>query len=377
MKPIYLDYNATTPIDPRVADAMEPYLREHFGNPSSGHMYGQVTNEAVTAARAQVADLLECRPDEIVFTSGGTEANNHAIGGLAHARRDRGNHIITSAVEHPAVSEVCRHLARAGFEITTLPVDGNGMVDPADLQQRISSETTLVTIMHANNEVGTIQPIAELAAIAREHGAIFHSDCAQSAGKISIRTGELGADMISLAGHKLYAPKGIGVLFVRAGINLVKLMHGADHEMNRRAGTENILGIIGLGAACEIAARELEESPDHLRLLRDRLQKQLIAGWPELVINGHPDRRLPNTLSASFPGLEAGAILGRMAGKVAASSGAACHADGVNISAVLGAMKIPLTTAMGTLRLSVGRFTTADQIDLATAAILTAAGDLR
>ncbi|MBN2171582.1 MAG: selenide, water dikinase SelD [Candidatus Krumholzibacteriota bacterium] len=368
MKPVYLDYNATTPVDPRVADAMLPYLTEHFGNPSSSHAFGAEARKAVDRARRQVAALLGCGVDEVLFTSGGSESNNLAIKGVAEAYRDRGRHIVTSAVEHPAVAEVCRHLAARGWRVTWLPVDEAGLVDPADLAKAMTPQTILVTVMHANNEVGTIEPVAELAAIARAGGALFHSDCAQSLGKIPVRVDALGADLVSVAGHKLYAPKGVGALYVRGGVRLAKLIHGADHEMDRRAGTENVPEIVGLGAACEIAGRELDAEAPRLAALRDRLQAGLAGRFPGLRVNGHPERRLPNTLSVSFRGLEANTILAELDG-VAASAGAACHADGVDVSAVLEAMRVPLEEAMGTIRFSVGRFSTEAEVDRAVAAV--------
>ena len=364
MKPIYLDYNATTPIDPRVAEAMSPYLFEHFGNPSSGHIYGITTKKAVEKARRQIADLIHCSPDEIIFTSGGSESNNYAIKGAAFSYRKKGNHIITSSVEHPAVSEVCRFLEANGFSVTYLPVDEFGLVNIADFEKAITPQTVLVTIMHANNEVGTIEPIAEIAHIAHKHDIIVHSDCAQSIGKIPVNADELGVDMLSIAGHKLYAPKGIGALYVKDGINLEKQVHGADHERNLRAGTENVLEIVGLGEACESINSETEKHHEYIKSLRDRLEKGLKAGFPEMKINGHPEKRLPNTCSVSFPGIEANIILSELT-SIAASAGAACHSDTVEVSSVLEAMRVPLEYAMGTIRLSVGRFTKAEEIDKA------------
>jgi len=364
MKPIYLDYNATTPIDPRVGEAMLPFINDHFGNPSSGHVFGITTRKAVDRARRQVADLLGCRVDELIFTSGGSESNNYAIKGTAYARRNRGNHIITSSVEHPAVTEVCRYLEGKGFVVTYLPVDQYGLLDPADLADAITPQTILVTIMHANNEVGTIEPIAEIAKIAHRHDIIVHTDCAQSVGKIPVRIDQLGVDLLSVAGHKLYAPKGIGALYIRTGVTLEKLMHGADHERNLRAGTENILEIVGLGKAAELAGMDIEKHQKHLANLRDRLENGLTKAFPNLRVNGHPEKRLPNTANVSFPGLEANTILSEL-DHVAASAGAACHSDQVDVSVVLEAMNVPLEYAMGTIRFSVGRFTTSDEIDRA------------
>ena len=362
--PIYLDYNATTPIDPRVAEAMRPYIEQHFGNPSSSHAYGVTARQAVENARQQVAQMLGCRMEEIVFTSGGSESNNYAIKGVASVYRERGNHIITSAIEHPAVIEVCRYLEKQGFQVTYLPVDETGLVDPQQVEEAITPQTILISIMHANNEVGTIQPIAEIAEIAQRHQILVHSDCAQSIGKIPVRTDELQVDLLSVAGHKLYAPKGIGALYIRTGTRLEKLIHGADHEMNRRAGTENVIEIIGLGRACELVSQNLAKAQNHLKTMRDRLEQGLLKNFPGARVNGHPQKRLPNTLSISFSHLEANTILAELTG-VAASAGAACHSDQVDVSHVLEAMHVPLEYAMGTIRFSVGRFTTTAEIDKA------------
>jgi cysteine desulfurase NifS len=375
MKPIYLDYNATTPLDPEVAAAMQPYLVEYFGNPSSSHWYGQQTKQAVETARQQVAALLQCHPHEVIFTSGGSEANNHAIKGVAFAHRERGTHIITTTIEHPAVTEVCRYLETQGFQVTYVPVDGAGMVDMSALNAAIRPETILITVMHANNEVGTMQPIAEITRLAKRHGILVHTDAAQSVGKIPTQVETLGVDLLSIAGHKLYAPKGIGVLYVRHGTRLEKLIHGADHERQYRAGTENVLEIVGLGKACEIAQHRLAANMAHMQAMRDRLAVGLRQQVPGIRVNGHPEHRLPNTLSVSFPQLEANQLLAAMTG-VAASSGAACHSDTIEVSAVLAAMQVPLDYAMGTLRFSTGRMTTADEIDRALAIIVAAVHNL-
>ncbi|MGW8223342.1 MAG: cysteine desulfurase family protein [Syntrophobacteria bacterium] len=372
MKPIYLDYNATTPIDPEVAEAMRPYLFEHFGNPSSSHWYGIQTKKAVEEARRQLADLLHCNTEEVVFTSGGSESNNYAIKGTAFANREKGNHIITSAIEHPAVLEVCKYLAEKGFQITYLPVDEFCLVNPQELQKTVTPQTILITIMHANNEVGTIQPIAEIAEIAKEHGIVFHTDAAQSVGKIPTRVDELDVDLLTIAGHKLYAPKGIGALYVRGGIRLEKLIHGADHEQDLRAGTENVLQIVGLGKACEIAKRDLEKNMVHMQKMRDLLYQGLRHELDEIKLNGDPERRLPNTLSVSFKDLEANTLLAGIE-SVAASAGAACHSDSVKISSVLEAMQVPREYAMGTIRFSTGKMTTAEEVELAVAAFVKAA----
>jgi len=367
MDAIYLDYNATTPIAQEVAEAMAPYLYERFGNPSSSHSYGVVTKRAVEAARAEVAALIGCQPVELVFTSGGTESNNYAIKGAALALRERGNHIITSAVEHPAVTEVCRWLERQGFRLTVLEVDEHGLIDPADLERAITPDTVLVTVMHANNEVGTIEPIADLAAIAHKHGALMHTDAAQSIGKIPVDVNALGVDLLSIAGHKVYAPKGVGALYIRSGTALAKQLHGGDHESDRRSGTENVLSIVALGRACALAAREREKNATHFLAMRDRLHDAFAVALGDQVfrLNGHPQQRLPNTLSLSFRGIEANTLLAEIGEQVAASAGAACHADGIDVSAVLEAMQVPIDWAMGTIRFSVGRGTSSEDVDRA------------
>ena len=375
MADIYLDYNATTPIDPLVAEVMLPYVHCLFGNPSSGHSFGQEARLGVDQARAQVSSLLGCDPDDLIFTSGGTEANNHAIKGVAEAHCQRGNHIITSSIEHPAVTEVCRYLEGHGFRVTYLPVDEYGMVHPWQVEEAISSETVLVTIMHANNEVGTIQPIAEISEIAHRHGALVHTDCAQSVGKIPVRVDELGVDLLSIAGHKLYAPKGIGALFIRPGVRLEKFMHGANHEQDRRAGTENVIEMVGLGKACELIERNLPAYASHMLEMRDRLEQGLLASQADARVNGHPEERLPNTSSVAFRGLEADRILSTLP-TVAASAGAACHSDQVQVSHVLEAMKVPTEYAMGTLRFSVGRFTKVEEIDRAIVEVCEVVGSM-
>jgi cysteine desulfurase len=363
--PIYLDYNATTPHDPEVVEAMRPFLETEFGNPSSSHWYGIAPKRAVEAARRQVADLIDCSPAEVVFTSGGTESNNHAIAGIALAMQSKGNHIITSVIEHPAVLAVCRYLEVFGFETTYLPVDGQGMVHLSDIEQAVRPETILITIMHTNNEVGTIQPISEISKIAREREIVMHTDAAQSVGKLPTRVDDLGVDLLSIAGHKVYAPKGVGALYIRQPLKPEKFCHGAGQEKGWRAGTENVLEIVGLGKACEIAGRNLEENMKQMKILRDRLHEGLARELEQVKLNGHPDKRLPNTLNLSFKGLEANRVLEEIGLEIAASAGAACHSDTVEISYVLEAMDIPLDWAKGTLRFSVGRMTTATEIDKA------------
>jgi cysteine desulfurase len=361
--PIYLDYNATTPVDPSVAMAMLPYLYEHFGNPSSNHAFGERARQGLEEAREQVAVLLGAHPSEIVFTSGGSEANNLAILGIAQAQRDRGRHIVTSSVEHPAVLEPCRALEREGYELTVLPVDGGGRVDPADLAAALRPDTILVTIMHANNEVGTIQPIREMARICRDHDVVMHTDAAQSVGKIPVRVDDLRVHLLTLAGHKLYAPKGVGALYIRGGVELETQIWGASHEAGRRAGTENVLEIAGLGAACALAAERYVVTGAICRMRRDRLWERLLGLVPDVHLNGDPVHCLPNTLSVSFPGIDATALLAAVSGSLAASAGAACHAEGVSVSTVLEAMNVPLELALGTVRLSVGHPTTESEVD--------------
>ncbi len=362
MRRIYLDYNASTPIDAKVAAAMRPFLEDHFGNPSSGHWAATGAKDALESARGQVAAMLGCHSDEIVFTSGGSEANNLALKGVFFAHRDKGNHIVTTRIEHPAIIAPCRFLERLGAEATCLPVDGTGRVDPDDVRAAITPRTILVSIMHANNEVGTIQPIQECARIAHEHGVLFHTDAAQSVGKIPTDVDELGVDLLSVAGHKLYAPKGVGALFVRRGVSIEPLLHGAGHEGGRRAGTESALLAVGLGKACELA-QDLTQM-EQVRALRDRFWQMLQKQFAGLVVlNGHPVHRLPNTLNVAFVGRIGAEILARLDG-VAASTGSACHAGRIELSPVLEAMGVAPKVGMGAIRFSLGRGTTSDEIGL-------------
>ena len=358
---IYLDFNASTPVASQVAEAMRPFLSQHYGNPSSQHWAGIPAKQAVEHARQQVAELLQCSPGEIVFTSGGSESNNHAIKGVFFALRDKGTQIITTLIEHPAVINPCRFLEELGADVTYVPVDGYGRVDPQDIKKAITGKTILVSVMHANNEVGTIQPIEEISHIAREQGVVFHTDAAQSVGKIATKVDDLGVHLLSVAGHKLYAPKGIGALYIRKGTPIEPLIHGAGHEAGRRAGTENILLIVGLGKACEIAEEHL--SDDRIRSMRDRFWKLLQDNFGEAVaLNGHPLHRLPNTLNISFVGKAGGELLSKLDG-VAASTGAACHSGSVELSPVLKAMGIPPEIGMGAIRFSLGRTTTMEEVD--------------
>ncbi|MGF1579166.1 MAG: cysteine desulfurase family protein [Gemmataceae bacterium] len=370
MQQIYLDYNATTPIDPAVAEAMIPFLRTHFGNPSSAYRLGKFAQEAVETARAQLAHLIGAEPDEIVFTGGGSEASNQAIKGTIFAkvkgifgRFVKGAHIITSAVEHPATMEPCQFLKKLGCKLTILPVDEYGMVKLDDFRQVITRSTNLVSIMHSNNEVGTLQPIREIAEIAHRYGAVVHTDVSQSLGKVPVHVNDLDVDYMTIAGHKLYAPKGIGALYVRKGLKPEPLVHGAGHESGRRAGTENVPYIVGLGKAAEIAMESFPEVTAKLQDLRDRLWSHLreVCGR-EIVLHGHPENRLPNTLNVSFLGYINSELLEALP-QIAASTGSACHEGKVTISPVLKAMGVSKQVAKGAIRLSVGRFTTLAQID--------------
>ena len=358
---IYLDFNASTPIDPKAVEAMRPFLTDHYGNPSSLHWAGAPAKDAVEKARGQVASLLGCDPTEVVFTSGGSESNNHAIKGIFFAARDKGDHIITTAVEHPATINPCRFLETLGAKVTVLPVDRFGRVTSDDVRKAITPKTILVTVMHANNEVGTIEPIPEIAAVAREAGIPFHTDAAQTVGKISADVEEQGVDLLSVAGHKVYAPKGIGALYIREGTRMEPFVHGAGHEGGRRAGTENVLLAVALGAACE-AARKWGGMPQ-LRVLRDRFWEGLRKIFGERVtLNGHPTERLPNTLNVNFVGRVGAEVLASLSG-VAASTGSACHAGSVTLSPVLAAMGVPPKEGMGAVRFSLGRTTTWKELE--------------
>jgi len=362
--PVYLDYNATTPVDPRVANEMQPFLCTDFGNPSSGHSYGIQTKRAINKARQQVADLLNCSPASLLFTSGGTEANNHAIRGYAFAHQKKGNHLVTTSIEHPAVLNVCHYLEKFGFEITIVPVDQFGMVDPKSIEKAIRPETILISVMLANNEVGTIQPVREICEIAHKNGIAVHCDAAQAVGKIPVDVNELGIDLLSVAGHKFYAPKGIGALYIKPGTELEVFMLGGGQENGQRAGTENILEIVGLGAAAAIAKENLLSEMQHSRHLRDLLWQGIQQKFPTARLNGHPEKRLPNTLNVSFPAVDEFSIL-NIFSEIAASAGAACHAKDISISPVLQAMQVPLEYARNTIRFSVGRFTTEAHIEKA------------
>ncbi len=368
--PIYLDYNATTPVAPEVANAIEPFLRDCFGNPSSMHAYGRRASEAVETARAHVATLIGASASEIVFTGCATEANNLAIVGVAHAVRDRRRHIITSAIEHPAVTQPCRRLAEDGWEVATIPVDHHARGDPVKFTQALRSDTALVSIMHANNEVGTLQDVAEIVRIARQRGTLVHTDAAQSVGKVPVSVEALGVDLLTIAGHKFYAPKGVGALYVRRGTPIRPVIVGAEQEHGVRPGTQNVAAIVGLGEAARLARERLGFIGTKLRRTRDLLHRLLVDGVPGLVLNGHPEERLPNTLNVSFPGVGGRELLRAVEGTIAASVGAACHSDTGTVSGVLAAMGFGIERASGAVRLSVGFQTTDEEIRLAAGALI-------
>ncbi|MEK7680270.1 MAG: cysteine desulfurase NifS, partial [Deltaproteobacteria bacterium] len=358
-KKIYLDHNATTPVHQEVFEAMLPFLKDEWGNPSSIHWAGRASRKAIDEAREKVAALFNCTPLEIIFTSSGTESDNHAIKGLAYAKKDKGNHIITTKVEHPAVLNSCKHLAKEGFEVTYLNVDQEGMIDLEALKKSITDKTILITVMYANNETGVIFPMEDIALLAKERGVAFHTDAVQAAGKLPVDLQKLGVDLFSISGHKLYAPKGIGALIVRRGTRLVPLIHGGHHERNRRGGTENVAGIVGLGKACELAMRDMDKESANLLALRKRLEQGLAAKIPHVKLNGHAEKRLPNTANISFEFVEGESLLLNldMLG-VAASSGSACTSGSLEPSHVLLAMGSTHELSHGSVRFSMGRGTT-------------------
>ena len=347
---------------------MRPFLESEFGNPSSSHVYGSRPRQAVAEARRHVAALIGAEPENIVFTSGGTESNNYAILGSARALREKGRHIITSNVEHPAVSQTCAALESEGFAVTRLPVDEFGMVAPGDFESAIRPDTILVSIMHANNEIGTIEPIEEIARIASRQGVLVHTDAAQSVGKFPVEVATLGVDILTIAGHKLYAPKGVGALYLRPGVAPNRIMYGGGQEGGYRAGTENVLEIVGLGAASRIAKRDFDRSRQAMQTTRDLLSKRITAKC-DARLNGHPEHRLPNTLNVSFRGVTSDALIAAVADIVAVSAGSACHSDAVTLSPVIEAIGTPMEWAQGTVRLSTGKYTTAEEIERAAGAI--------
>jgi cysteine desulfurase len=364
VKRIYLDYNATTPVRPEVLEALLPFYREQFGNPSSVHWAGRQVSGAMEKAREQVAAMLNCSPAEIVFLSCGTEADNMALKGTVDALKDKGNHIITTAVEHPAILETCRYLEKTGCRVTYLPVDGDGMLDLGELERAITPETILISVMWANNETGTIFPIERIGAIAKRRGVRFHTDAVQAVGKLEVDVQRANIDLLALSGHKLGAPKGIGVLYVRRGTRLTAFMHGGHQERNRRAGTHNVAGIVGLGKACELAMAERAAHSVRVKALRDRLERGIFERIPQAKLNGHPDERLPNTLNVSFAWIEGESLLLNLDMKgIAASSGSACTSGSLEPSHVLGAMCVEVTLAHSSTRFSLGPDTSAEDVD--------------
>lgn len=370
---IYLDYNATTPVAPEVAKAMQPFLGPEFGNPSCDYPLGLRARDAMHQARREVAALLNCAPDEVVFTSGATEANNMVLKGMALSRGS--GRIITAATEHPAVLAPCRFLASRGFEVVVLPVDLQGLVDPEAVRRTLTPDTILISIMHANNETGALAPIKEITAIAKEAGVPLHTDAAQSVGKVKVDVEELGVDFLTVAGHKFYAPKGVGALYLRRGRELTPLLHGASQEDGRRAGTENLPYMVALGEACRLARERQTADAAHLKGLRDLLHEKLKAGFPGLVLNGPESERLPSTLNVSFPGIS-GAELMAGVPEVAASLGSACHAGVEAISPVLAAMGVSVKIARGAVRFSIGRPTTRAEVEEAARLLLERAHSL-
>ena len=372
---IYLDYNATTPVAEEVAEAIHPYLEANmqtgnFGNPSSSHEFGEKTARAVEEARLKVADLINASVREIIFTSGGSESNNMVIKGVAEQHREKGGHIITSEIEHPAVRKPCGYLEEKGFDVTYLTVDETGMVAAEDVKKAIREDTILITVMHANNEIGTIQPIKDIGRIAAEHDILFHTDAAQSVGKIPVDVQELGVDFLTIAGHKLYAPKGVGALYCRDHESLIPLIHGAGHEFGLRAGTENVILQAGLGEAASLSqVLQQNDEGEKLKELTDYFHDRLkdIAG-DSLRLNGHREKRLPNTLNVSFVGYEGDKLLSQ-AEEIAASTGAACHEDSVELSPVLSALGVSEERGKGAVRFSLGRYTDREQLDRAAEAL--------
>jgi cysteine desulfurase len=363
-KQIYLDHNATTPVDKRVVEAMLPYFTKEYGNPSSLHRFGQNARMALDNARGQVASIIGAEEKEIVFTSGGSESDNFAIKGAAYALKDKGRHILTSAVEHPAVLRVCEYLGECGFEITHVPVDKHGVIDLEKLEKSVRKDTILITVMYANNEVGTLEPVGKIAKLAREKGVLFHTDAVQAVGKVEIDVKKIGVDMLSLSGHKLHGPKGAGALYVRSGIEIVPLIHGGGHERGRRSGTENMPGLVGLGKACEIAAEDLKGESQRIAGLRDRLWQGLSSRIDDTLLVGHREKRLPNTLAVSFKYVEGESVLLNLDLEgIAVSSGSACSSGDIEPSHVLKAMKVPAEFMRGGIRFSLGRGNTEKEID--------------
>jgi len=365
MKRVYLDNNATTRLRQEVFDAMTPWLTEHFGNASSIHQFGRVARKAIDEAREKVRGLISAKSaDEIIFTSGGTESDNFAIKGVAHALRSKGNHIITSSIEHHAVLNTCKFLEKEGFQVTYLPVDGQGIVDCAALKRSITNKTILISIMTANNEVGTIEPLEEILAIAKERGVLVHTDAVQAIGKIPLDVAGLPVDLVSLSGHKIHGPKGVGALYIKKKTPLTPLLHGGHHEMNKRAGTENVAGIVGIGTAAALAKTELKTAPGQVQRLRDRLEREIREKIGDIRLHGHPEKRLPNTLSVSFRYLEGESIILNLDLEgVAVSTGSACTSGSLEPSHVLISMGVDPVDSQGSIRFSLSAFNTDDDID--------------
>lgn len=372
---IYLDYNATTPVAPEAVDIMKKYMEEEFGNPSSSYYLGKSAKTAVEKARQEVASLLGCKSNELIFTSGGSESNNMVLKGITGLDSLRGKHILTSAIEHPAIINPAMYLMELGVDVTFLPVDRYGRVNPDDVRESINRKTVLISIMHANNETGTLQPIKAISEVAKEYSIPFHTDAAQAVGKIDVDVKKLGVDFMSIAGHKLYGPKGVGALYIKEGMELTPLIHGAGQEMGKRAGTENVIMAAGLGAACRVANEGLAGDIKEIKVLRDFLQELLFNGIKDLVLNGHQEERLPNTLNVSIPGIDGGRLLD-MLDNVVASTGAACHDRDVKLSHVLSAMGVSPEVGMGTLRLTLGKLNDRNQIEAAATQIIVAAKKL-
>ncbi len=376
-KQIYLDYNATTPVDMTVADEMMAYIQTYYGNPSSSYSLGKSSKEAVNNARQQVASLIDANPEEIIFTSCATESNNLAIHGFMLANKDKGKHIITSAIEHPSVLEVCKYLNTLGYEITYVPVDSFGIVNPKDVENAIRHNTALISIMRANNEVGSIQPISEIALIANKSTIAFHTDASQSVGKIETDVTKLGVDLLTIAGHKIYAPKGIGALYIKQGTKIGNLLFGAGQEKGIRPGTENVIHIVGFGKACEIAKRDFEKNRQNMLSARDLLLKGFRNNFGDKVkVNGSLEFCLPNTLSIAFEGIEAHKLASFISNDVLISTGSACHSGITEISSVLKAMDVNQKTAVGTVRISTGKYTTVEEIGKAVKIISDAVKEL-
>ena len=358
---VYLDNKASTPLDLDVIKSMKPYYNKYYGNPSSGHWLGKKGKNALEVSRKQVADLIGAKPSEIIFTSGGSESNNHALKGICLKHKNKGNHIITSIIEHPAIINPCKFLEKQGFKVTYIGVDKNGMVDVDEIKNSITDKTIIISIMHANNETGTIQPIAEIGRIAREKNIYFHTDAAQTVGKIPIDVNKLNVDLLSIAGHKFHAPKGVGALYIKEGVELENLIHGANHEYGKRAGTENVAGIVGLGKACEIACENMEKNNNEIQKLRDLLYEKL-KSITDIKLNSHFTERLPNTLNVSFVGIDSSELLSKLK-NIALSTGSACHDNIKEPSAILTAMNVPKEIALGSVRFSLGKYNTEEEID--------------